>query len=451
MGSNLKEKILKVINYFNKKGARLWNMDTNILTQAENFFKWVIEAGNNSFFGRLEIKRDNNIKINKNGKEEIRYQIYLNDKVIGNKSMAWSTITQKYDVWKFFNFIDFKKSLKQSNYQNVKIEIYDSINPYYQCLYDDYENFKKDNINEEDLSKKYRSIIVPYLNRSIIQSINSDDKKMINLSFSFVLCIVYFFFKNDHSLINKVYFETNKADKNTKQKKFCMGSITGMKQITKVIDETYCISEYENNHYTKDKLEAELFDKLLNEINFNDKDVDDISFLTEKYQFIDQDDIELRKKFRENSIELRRKIMKDFDFNNYTDFNQDTISKTDIKLLEACHIYEVKEIKKELKNLEIRTNDFNKKEYIEKQNNGYNCLLLTPTLHVLFDEDIFQINKDGSIFIRNKKFQNIIYKQFFGLSNDYDLKTVKVRDELVKSKEFQDFWHKRYSESSFIK
>lgn len=433
---DLIKKIDYILSFFKtNKGNIIWHIDTNICVIIKRFLEH-IKIKNNSLKGQ--------IKIFKNKQLKNRYFICLDDQKIEFKkqkdSYSLGAVDQYIRVLKFLDFINYsEKDYTRKKLENEGIIIFninENINPWFKSLYEKWNN---NSSPSNDLFNK--GLILYFINR-IVNSVNSIEKDFIKISFSFILYSVYLFYKNKLNEFKNLQFWTQKPKVHLE-----LGTEKGNQKIND-IKSTYNFEKYQNISWIKqvfnEKFINDLYEKILFYLNDDknslfellNKDNDEIGSFFEKY----------RGKFKNNIIENRRCLLSSFNEENYTEFDKDNISQTNVSILEGCHIYEWKKILESLKKdySSDKINNFNENKFQMEENGGFNGLLLTPTLHKLFDKNLFWIKEDGTIHC-NAWDEKMISKQFFGPNSKNNINDIKIRAELVNSELFQKFLKKRYS------
>ena len=433
---DLIKKIDYILGFFRtNNGNIIWHIDTNICVIIKRFLEH-IKIKNNSLNGQ--------IKIFKNKQLKNRYFVYLDDQKIEFKkqkdSYSLGAVDQYIRVLKFLDFIKYSEKdytrKKLENEGMIVFNINENINPWFKSLYEKWNN------NSSPSNDLFNTGLILYFINRVLNSVNSIEKDFIKISFSFIIYSVYLFYKNELNQFKNLQFWTQKPklylELDTKK---------GDQKIND-IKSTYNFKKYQNiswiKHVFNEKFINDLYEKILFYLNDDknslfellNKNDDEISGFFEKY----------RGKFKNNIIENRRCLLSFFNEENYTEFDKDNISQTNVSILEGCHIYEWKKILESLKKdySSDKIKNFNENKFQMEENGGFNGLLLTPTLHKLFDKNLFWIKEDGTIHC-NAWDEKMISKQFFGPNSKNNINDIKIRPELVNSELFQKFLKKRYS------
>jgi hypothetical protein len=113
---------------------------------------------------------------------------------------------------------------------------------------------------------------------------------------------------------------------------------------------------------------------------------------------------------------------------------------TNIRLLEACHIYDVWSIKEEARKHIYEGKDKNSRNNIlAKLDDANNGILLNGTCHKMFDEGLVWFDSNGVLCYRaeHKKYVD----KHFGSSS-----SIKIRDDVLNEKMKEYFKHRVWKE-----
>lgn len=180
--------------------------------------------------------------------------------------------------------------------------------------------------------------------------------------------------------------------------------------------------------YSFDKL-VDMLDKYIN----NPKSIEMFDeFEKEKYDFENEylkycrEIDSLRSKIRENAKSLRV----DKENEKYSDLENSPTNKTYFQSLEACHIFDICQIKEKVKEY-LKNNK--KPDFIDWTNNPNNCIFLNSSCHNLFDRLVCWFDpENGKLICRNEN-KDWVGEQF-GNKNleQIHIKSSILNDEMKK-------------------
>lgn len=456
------KKINSILEKFldNKNGskpAKCWEVGTNFYKSLKIFIAKI--KGNNL------IKKENFISIKKIylcddsnlGKD--RFQILLNDiksanitqTTKKNKSAAKSTIRQYLQILIALGMLP----------KQERIHIEDGITIELTELVHDFIKYDENEILEKFI-------------KMISEAMFSHIEFVKNLGFSLFLCLVdeygeqnntnYFEYINDFEFLNirnesklrefrpfrtrnEKTIEYIKHLKGEKTMIFGSGKHTYF-MLCKEIVENYDFEDVVSSIYqtlVDDSGKNDELDK--NNFFIIDKKIKDNKEIYEKTNsFIDEIKIE-RAKLRKNIIDNRVNAMLDKGSTKkqYSDICNSLTNYCEISYMDACHIYNVEYIIKDLKKL-ISTNVVNPKDFnneklkdkidilINDASDFNNGLLMNKNCHQLFDKGLVWFSSDGKLNYVNEEKENV--KKSFG--DDYENIFIAKNVLTEKMKEYLD-------------
>lgn len=463
------KKINRILDKFlddknGSKPAKSWEVGTNFYNSLKIFIKKIKE--NNL------IKKENFISIKKVylcddsnlGKD--RFQMLLNDiksanitqTTKKNESAAKSTIRQYLQVLAALGIIPEQEAIKKIE-DGTTIELTELV----------YDFIKYD---ENEILEKFIKMIS--------EAMFSHIAFVKNLGFSLFLCLIdeygkqnetnYFEYINNFEFINKqnnhrlrefrpfrtrneTTIEYIKHLKGEKTARFGSGKHT-YTMLCKEIAENYDFEDVVDSIYqTLDSNNGENDEVNKNIFFILDKKIKDNKVIHEKTNsFIDVIKIE-RAKLRKNIINNR--VNATLDRSNpkklYFDITNSITNYTDISYMDACHIYDVEYIIKDLKKL-ISANvanpdDFNNETLkvkidvlINDASDFNNGLLMNKTCHQLFDKRLVWFSRDGKLNYINEEKENVEKSFGTGYENIFIAKNVlteKMKEYLDKRQKFR--------------
>lgn len=463
------KKINRILEIFlddknGSKPAKSWEVGTNFYNSLKIFIKKIKE--NNL------IKKENFISIRKvylcddNNLGKDRFQMLLNDTKSANitqttkknESAAKSTIRQYLQVLAALGIIPEQEAIKKIE-DGTTIELTELV----------YDFIKYD---ENEILEKFIKMIS--------EAMFSHIAFVKNLGFSLFLCLIdeygkqnetnYFEYINNFEFINKqnnhrlrefrpfrtrneTTIEYIKHLKGEKTARFGSGKHT-YTMLCKEIAENYDFEDVVDSIYqTLDSNNGENDEVNKNIFFILDKKIKDNKVIHEKTNsFIDVIKIE-RAKLRKNIINNR--VNATLDRSNpkklYFDITNSITNYTDISYMDACHIYDVEYIIKDLKKL-ISANvanpdDFNNETLkvkidvlINDASDFNNGLLMNKTCHQLFDKRLVWFSRDGKLNYINEEKENVEKSFGTGYENIFIAKNVlteKMKEYLDKRQKFR--------------
>lgn len=463
------KKINRILEIFlddknGSKPAKSWEVGTNFYNSLKIFIKKIKE--NNL------IKKENFISIRKvylcddNNLGKDRFQMLLNDTKSANitqttkknESAAKSTIRQYLQVLAALGIIPEQEAIKKIE-DGTTIELTELV----------YDFIKYD---ENEILEKFIKMIS--------EAMFSHIAFVKNLGFSLFLCLIdeygkqnetnYFEYINNFEFINKQNnhrlrefrpFRTRNETtieyiKHLKgEKTVIFGS--GKQTYTKLCKE---IAE---NYDFEDVVDS-IYQTLVSNSGENDEANKNIFFILDKKikhnkaihektnSFINVIKIE-RAKLRKNIINNR--VNATLDRSNpkklYFDIANSLTNYTDVSYMDACHIYDVEYIIKDLKKLisanVVNPDDFNNEALKDKidvlindASDFNNGLLMNKNCHQLFDKRLVWFSRDGKLNYVNEEKENV--EKSFG--TDYEnifiaknVLTEKMKEYLDKRQKFR--------------
>ena len=405
--------------------AKLWNMDTSILTILETFLKKISEfkksISETCFdLNIIQIKKDNTI----------HYKlVYDSENVTPSSkgSVALSTIYQYIRVLLFFDIL----------------------------IINDYENLR-DNIEKSKPIKivftaSFRSLISlsdwnKWFNEGrFIDFITKGLTKRVlgfnDMSYSFFMSLIYYL-DSDKFLSNESsYFKHCLSKKNKKiNNEFSSNNIHV--KMNKILNETYIklvekfISiltkneTYENNYQIMNVILNKIIDKIGFDLScLGGIDDGQLSEIMENYN--------INKKIQKDRSILRENLLKERNPENnnyYSDLepinSNDLYTPDCIKQIEAAHIYPVSDIKDKIL---CSDNELKNKEYYNYLTDYNNGILMDHVYHDAFDRGWLILNYNGEFEPTDEWNKN--YKERY---IDKDKKIIKYPLVKIKRSVFQD-------------
>lgn len=465
---NIYKKINRILEIFldDKNGsnpAKSWEVGTNFYNSLKIFIKKIKE--NNL------IKKENFISIRKVylcdnsnlGKD--RFQMLLNDiksanitqTTKKNESAAKSTIRQYLQILIALRILPEQETIKIED--GTIIELTELVHDF--IKYD-----------ENEILEKFIKMIS--------EAMFSHLAFVKNLGFSLFLCLIdeygkqnntnYFEYINDFEFVNEKNnhklrefrpFRTRKETtieyikhlKGEKTARFGSGKQTYTK-LCKEIAENYDFEDVVSSIHQGLVSNSDENDEANKNIFFIlDKKIKDNKAIHEKTNsFINVIKIE-RAKLRKNIINNRVNATLDRSSSKkqYFDIANSLTNYTDVSYMDACHIYDVEYIIKDLKKLisanVINPDDFNNKTLKDKigvlindASDFNNGLLMNKNCHQLFDKRLVWFSSDGKLNYINEEKENV--EKSFG--TDYDnifiaknVLTEKMKEYLDKRQKFR--------------
>lgn len=463
------KKINRILEIFlddknGSKPAKSWEVGTNFYNSLKIFIKKIKE--NNL------IKKENFISIRKvylcddNNLGKDRFQMLLNDTKSANitqttkknESAAKSTIRQYLQVLAALGIIPEQEAIKKIE-DGTTIELTELVHDF--IKYD-----------ENEILEKFIKMIS--------EAIFSHIAFVKNLGFSLFLCLIdeygkqnntnYFEYINNFEFVNK-----QNNPKLREFRPFRTRNETTIEYIKHLKGEKTAIFGSGKNTYTmlcKEIAENYDFEDVVSSIHQglvsnsdeNDEANKNIFFILDKKikhnkaihektnSFINVIKIE-RAKLRKNIINNRVNATLDSNSSKklYFDISNSITNYTDVSYMDACHIYDVEYIIKDLKKL-ISANvanpdDFNNETLKDKigvlindASDFNNGLLMNKNCHQLFDKRLVWFSRDGKLNYVNEEKENV--EKSFG--TDYDnifiaknVLTEKMKEYLDKRQKFR--------------
>lgn len=463
------KKINRILEIFlddknGSKPAKSWEVGTNFYNSLKIFIKKIKE--------NYLIKKENFISIRKvylcddNNLGKDRFQMLLNDTKSANitqttkknESAAKSTIRQYLQVLAALGIIPEQEAIKKIE-DGTTIELTELVHDF--IKYD-----------ENEILEKFIKMIS--------EAIFSHIAFVKNLGFSLFLCLIdeygkqnntnYFEYINNFEFVNK-----QNNPKLREFRPFRTRNETTIEYIKHLKGEKTAIFGSGKNTYTmlcKEIAENYDFEDVVSSIHQglvsnsdeNDEANKNIFFILDKKikhnkaihektnSFINVIKIE-RAKLRKNIINNRVNATLDSNSSKklYFDISNSITNYTDVSYMDACHIYDVEYIIKDLKKL-ISANvanpdDFNNETLKDKigvlindASDFNNGLLMNKNCHQLFDKRLVWFSRDGKLNYVNEEKENV--EKSFG--TDYDnifiaknVLTEKMKEYLDKRQKFR--------------
>lgn len=393
------------------------------------------------------------------GKE--RFKIFLNGNekynvtptTKKNGAAAKSTIRQYIQIWMALGIVHEQKEIKIVD--DEKIELLESIN--------DFIKYSEDEILEKFI-------------RMISSSLFSTKSFIKNLGFTLFICLI-----DEYGEQNKInYFdklEDIKFDQVRSQAKWMQYApfsfnkpetqqyikhVKGVKtNLFGTGKQTYLMlcQEIAKKYYFDDLVNS-IYDVACDEINENEvfnialKQERDQKAIHDKIvQIINQIKVE-RSKLRQNIINERVNCFGSKD-NNYYDITNSKSNCCDVSYMDACHIYDVEHIIKDLRayfNEKINSiSQFSHQDVMDKIENFKQCasdynngIFMSKSCHDLFDKRLIWFSSDGKLNYLKEKEEDVI--RYFGKNCENitiaeHALTQKMKDFLSKRKTFK---HQRH-------
>lgn len=463
------KKINRILEIFlddknGSKPAKSWEVGTNFYNSLKIFIKKIKE--NNL------IKKENFISIRKvylcddNNLGKDRFQMLLNDTKSANitqttkknESAAKSTIRQYLQVLAALGIIPEQEAIKKIE-DGTTIELTELVHDF--IKYD-----------ENEILEKFIKMIS--------EAIFSHIAFVKNLGFSLFLCLIdeygkqnntnYFEYINNFEFVNK-----QNNPKLREFRPFRTRNETTIEYIKHLKGEKTAIFGSGKQTYTKlckeiaenydfEDVVSSIHQGLVSNSDENDEANKNIFFILDKKikhnkaihektnSFINVIRIE-RAKLRKNIINNRVNATLDSNSSKklYFDISNSITNYTDVSYMDACHIYDVEYIIKDLKKL-ISANvanpdDFNNETLKDKigvlindASDFNNGLLMNKNCHQLFDKRLVWFSRDGKLNYVNEEKENV--EKSFG--TDYDnifiaknVLTEKMKEYLDKRQKFR--------------
>lgn len=338
----------------------------------------------------------------------LKIKKYLLWKIEKKDAASASAIRQLLDISSAFNYISYKKEENFIYFLKNKGE-----SKSYELLNDLIGISRSQTINIIELKRLFKNCF------------NSSNRPKKNLLFSLIIMLIFkSSYWNQFKLSNTNWNSIWKANgrgskkKDNSKKYIIIHTDESEKYLEQVYKETYktILEDIDSNIKIDNALE-ELIDYLfvLNGINK----------ISAKKEF-DTNISNNRSKLREELTKARK-----IDSSNpyYSDIIGEGIQQEHIKYLEAAHIWEVKQIRKEGK--ELNTKD------LYDPNNG---LLISQKLHKALDSDIIQITINGDVRY-NSADEEQIEKEY---GNSLKISKAKIRKEVLND-QMKEYIKKRYN------
>lgn len=467
--TDIYKKINRILEIFlddknGSKPAKSWEVGTNFYNSLKIFIKKIKE--NNL------IKKENFISIRKvylcddNNLGKDRFQMLLNDTKSANitqttkknESAAKSTIRQYLQVLAALGIIPEQEAIKKIE-DGTTIELTELVHDF--IKYD-----------ENEILEKFIKMIS--------EAIFSHIAFVKNLGFSLFLCLIdeygkqnntnYFEYINNFEFVNKQNnpklrefrpFRT-RNETTIEYIKHLKGEKTAIFGSGKQTYTMLCKEIAEN--YDFEDVVSSIHQGLVSNSDENDEANKNIFFILDKKikhnkavhektnSFINVIKIE-RAKLRKNIINNRVNATLDSNSSKklYFDISNSITNYTDVSYMDACHIYDVEYIIKDLKKL-ISANvanpdDFNNETLKDKigvlindASDFNNGLLMNKNCHQLFDKRLVWFSRDGKLNYVNEEKENV--EKSFG--TDYDnifiaknVLTEKMKEYLDKRQKFR--------------
>ncbi len=353
--------------------AKLWNIDTSILTILKNLNNKISIISGPIL--ELEVK---SVSINKKG--NTMYSIYINNINVtpasNKEECAHNTITQYLKILSSLGILMFTK-LDKNNIVN-KFEI--------TC------NFKTviGEFNNPEMIKRL-------INFSLKRNINYSR----NLGFSLFIATLNFFNYNFNNLKDENRTITKIKNKDS-IKFFDANSNYGTNYFAKCSKETY--SELIFECLKNEKIENFINDLYNIHFKKDDKFIENQIETQNILANLNKERNYFKKNTKDNRIELN--LLKDSN-DNYSDFlninNEIDGMSSKINELEAAHIYNFWQIKdKILKIAKSKEDGYTSsiKNLMTSASDPYNGLLMKSDYHDFFDRNYFSFNENGEMICR---------------------------------------------------
>ena len=416
---NLNDKVNFIFDKFNdpkefkkygiekKYKSKLWNMDTSILAILEQMKNKIIDIEYPII--ELEVKLEG---LNKKNNRE--YALYIGEKNITPSStrlkVAFSTIRQYLQILSSLGIVMFTDESEKEILQKFKVS----------------SNFKS-SICDFEGPEIIKSWILFCLKRNIGYS--------RNLGYSIFIMIMHHY-KYDFSNISIQNKMVEKRMGKDGFKFFNFLENYGEKYLEKCKKETYGkLIDKSISLESMDDFVNYIYSKLNSDSDSSDESLSH-QILMNKYN----NTLNKKRSYFKKNIKANRIELKVFDpmINVYSDIiNLDNgVEGLGCKFneLNAAHIYNVWQIKREIKEIENNDETFKIDDVIEQVANPYNGLMMDSKYHDHFDRNLFTFDSNGEMIYRESDKDYIF--------NVLKLQEIKI-NPLIFNDEMKNFLSKR--------
>lgn len=420
--NELTQKLQKIFDIYTNSNAKLWILDTDIYNMwdrfADNLQLALVSKNSEKLPKTISIS---SVKSNKNNK---RYSLLANGTNVtpirtkGNKVAAKSTIQQYLKVGSALSYINY------SDKDKIDDNISYSLNPKIVNLF----------INKE------KELDNAFL-RSLTNSLTSEDPNVVNIGYSLLVTLMY---KTDKHLFydiknHKISTRKSGNDNVIEYSDYDIGTIPAIEIIRHVAGEKEGPNKEIKGSSSTYKVAAEklldkydlygIVDYMFEKISTN-KDIGELEVKTKdrdnefkKSQKIAEAKIQkARSHLRKNIISARVSNENE----PYTDLENSKLNEDIPSRLVACHICDVSKIIDEFNTIYTKSDKDTPLEYFIKQasdpNNG---ILLSPSAHVLFDNQTIWFDSEGKLCYKMGLIRTV--KNAFG----EDLDHVRIKPSVL--------------------
>lgn len=386
------KKTQKLFDIYKDSNAHLWILDTDIYNTWDRFAQNLKQIITKNDFTKLP----NKISIS-HIKDKNKYALLINNinitptnKKKDNRIVAKSTIQQYLKVGSALSCINYSDKDKIGDNTSY------SLNPNIWDLCD-------------DTPKKLNNAFL----RSLTNSLTSKDPFVVNIGYSLFINLIYntnkkiFFDIKNHEIStnkpgNDAVSEYSNYEINTTPALEIIRHLAGEKEgPNKEIKG--CSSTYKNatknllNEYDLYKIIDYMYETISTNKDLSEIEIEPTSLDNQFSKYIKQGEQKIEKArshLRKNMIKAR--------VNNenepYSDLENSKPNEDLVSRLVVCHIYDVKEIKKAFSSKCTRTNDDIPLDYyIEQASDHNNGIFLSPSAHILFDNQTIWFDSEGKL------------------------------------------------------
>lgn len=444
------DKITQIIELFldkdndYKNQARTWEVGTNFYRSLNIALDNINSKLSHDKYNCIEIRREYDLQTCKNN---IRYKLLLNNEynitpiTIKNKIAAESTIRQYLQVWFALEIInehkfDFKKESYQIKLTNKILDFvkYDENELIFKFLklipYSYYSNI---NFVKNLGFSLFLSLIDEYNNQNKINYFDYIDNEFKSRSLRGKYKIY-----SPFNFKNKISQEYIKHIKGEKTKIFGNGKNTYTELSSEIIKK-YEFEDIVNSIYNtlfKSYDENQNLFLTFNISSLREKENKDIYHKVDNYV---EDIKKERFKLRQNIIN-ERIYGYSLDTKEYCDILNSFTNRRKVENMQACHIYEVEYIIKDLKlfatNNIKRLEDFEKDEFKKKfeqflddASNYNNGIFLSADAHKLFDKHYIWFDENGKFHSLESQKEEVI-KSFGEVYEKIEIKSEALTDQM---------------------
>lgn len=381
------ESVSKKSNNLLSMTAKLWNMDTSILTILEAFLKKISE------FKKTINESCYDLKIIQVPKENNTYYklMYGNENVTPSSkdSVALSTIYQYIRVLLFFDIVII------NDYENLRGNI-EKGNPIKIVFTATFRTL----ISLNDWNKWFnKNRFIDFITKGLTKKVLGFN----DMSYSYFMSLIYYL--DDEKILanNSIYFKHCLTKMNKKINNQAPSDDVHVK-MNKILNETYIklverfinILNKDNAYDDNYKIMNFVLNEIINNLDLNilyDGELDD----TEFSEFIEK--CKVTKKIQNGRSSLRENLLKERNPENsnyYSDLepinSNDLYTPDCINQIEAAHIYPVSGIKNKILN---NDDDLKNKEYFNYLSDYNNGILMDHIYHDAFDRGWLILNYNG--------------------------------------------------------